>query len=57
MPFSSPDRFLCCMSSLQTVRNLEKDKTRLNNDKLLVEDELKTKQQELKQCKQVSWVN
>ena len=29
------------------------DKTRLSNDKLLVEGELKTKQHELKQCKQV----
>ncbi|XP_073254789.1 uncharacterized protein [Porites lutea] len=36
----------------KTVRSLEMDKTRLNNDKLLVEGELKTKQHELKQCKQ-----
>ncbi|KAJ7392671.1 hypothetical protein OS493_010322 [Desmophyllum pertusum] len=36
----------------KNVKNLEKDKTRLNNDKLLVEDQLQTKQIELKQCKQ-----
>ena len=35
------------------MKNLEKDKNRLNNDKLLVEDQLQTKQIELKQCKQV----
>ena len=35
------------------MKNLEKEKNRLNNDKLLAEDQLQTKQIELKQCKQV----
>ena len=35
------------------MKNLEKDKNRLNSDKVLVEGELRTKQIELKQCKQV----
>lgn len=38
---------------MQSQKNLEKDKTRIYNDKISVEGQLEKKQIELKQCKQV----
>lgn len=38
---------------MQSQKNLEKDKTRIYNDKISVEGQLEKKQIELKQCRQV----
>ena len=38
---------------MQSQKNLEKDKTRIYNEKISVEGQLEKKQIELKQCKQV----